>query len=60
MMIFKGTIFDETDVFEQKYAFEYISILSALNFNTKTILRVYEKIGDMINDKSSMWNTDIE
>jgi len=59
-MIFSGTVFDETDVFEQKYPFEYITILYGLNFNTKVMISVYEKLGDMANGKRSMWDTDTE
>lgn len=62
-LMFKGTIFDNTQKVTQKDAFQYLHILLPLNTKTNFTIMVWERIAEMMGDdedESSLRDTDME
>ena len=62
-LMFKGTIFDNTQIVTQKDTFQYLHILLPLNTKTKFTIMIWERIAEMMGneeDESSLRDTDME
>ena len=61
LLMFKGTIFDDTQAIEQRHPFEYLHILLPLNTRTNITIMIWEKMAEMMNDdESSLRDIDME
>lgn len=59
-LMFKNTIFDNSKPVSQNAAFEYLHILLPLNTRTELTLMVWERIFNIMDDESSLRDTDME
>jgi len=61
LIMFKGTIFDDTQAIEQKHPFEYLHILLPLNTQTNITIMIWERMVELMNDdESSLRDIDME
>jgi hypothetical protein len=61
LIMFKDTIFDDTQAIEQRHPFEYLHILLPLNTRTNITIMIWEKMAEMMNDdESSLRDIDME